>query len=265
LRAIPACLSTPKEKHLRVNPTERTLVAIATYNEIENLPSLTDEVFSHAPDVDLLVIDDNSPDGTGQWCDERAAADPRVRVIHRQGKLGLGTATIAGFRYAIEHGYDFILVMDADFSHHPRYLPAIRQGMCGDDGGKPVDVMVGSRYVRGGGVEGWPLTRHVMSRCVNAYARLLLGLSVRDCSGAFRCYRTEVLRTVDFDRMRSRGYSYLEELLWILKRHGARFGETPIVFVDRQQGQSKINLREAFAALWILFQLGLKNWCGGKP
>lgn len=245
-----------------MNENQRTLVAIATYNEIENLPTLVDEVFEHASDADVLIIDDGSPDGTGQWCDEKAESEPRLRVIHRPSKLGLGTATVAGFRYAMDRGYDFILVMDADFSHHPRYLPAIRGGM---EQGEGRDVMIGSRYVPGGGVEGWPFTRHVMSRCVNTYARLLLGLSVRDCSGAFRCYRTSVLRRIEFDSMLSRGYSYLEELLWLLKRHGARFGETPIVFVDRQQGQSKINPREAFAALWILFRLGLKNWFGGKP
>lgn len=237
-----------------------TLVVIATYNEIENLPELTDEVFRYAPDVDLLVVDDNSPDGTGRWCDQRAAEDDRVRVIHRSGKLGLGSATIAGMGYAIEHGYAYVLIMDADFSHHPRYIPGIRAGMDGVDDKSPVDVMIGSRYVKGGGVQGWPLGRRLMSRAINAYARCLLGLKIRDCSGAFRCFRTEVLRQVDFDRIRSTGYSFLEEILWHLKRVGARFGETPIVFVDRRQGQSKINMGEALAALWAIFRLGVRNW-----
>jgi dolichol-phosphate mannosyltransferase len=237
---------------------DRTLVTVATYNEIESLPKLVDEIFRVAPEVDLLVIDDNSPDGTGRWCDEKAAADPRVRCLHREGKLGLGTATIAGMRYAIEQGYRYVLNIDADFSHPPRYLPDLVAGMDPPDG-PPVDVMIGSRYVPGGGVEGWPWRRQFMSRGVNLYARWLLGLKAKDCSGAFRCYRTERLAKLDFDRVRSRGYSFQEEILWHLKRAGARFSETPIVFVDRTAGRSKINAREAIAALWIIFTLGVRN------
>ena len=237
----------------------KTLIVIATYNEIENLPRLAEEILQHAPDVDILVVDDNSPDGTGRWCDERVAASDHFHVIHREGKLGLGTATVAGLQFAIDKGYDLALVMDADFSHHPRYLPNLLAGMqgCGD---QAMDVVIGSRYVPGGGVEGWPVRRRVMSRCINWYARILLGLKTRDCSGAYRCYRTDMLRKVDFDQIRSRGYSFQEEFLWRLKRQGARFDETPIVFVDRQQGESKINLGEAFAALWVLLLLGIENW-----
>lgn len=240
---------------------DRTLVTVATYNEIENLPKLVEDIFQYAPDADLLVIDDNSPDGTGRWCDGRAAADPRVHCLHRPGKLGLGTATIAGMKYAIERGYRYVLNMDADFSHHPKYLPDLLAGMEPGDG-PAVDVMIGSRYIPGGGVEGWPLRRHLMSRGVNLYARSLLGLKPKDCSGAFRCYRVELLRRMDFDRIRSRGYSFQEEVLWRLKRLGARFAETPIVFVDRREGASKINSRESLAALWIILRLGLKNWVG---
>jgi dolichol-phosphate mannosyltransferase len=238
----------------------RTLVTIATYNEMENLPAVVEEVFAQAA-VEVLVIDDNSPDGTGQWCDGRAKEDPRVHCLHRPGKLGLGTATIAGMRWAIEHGYDQVLNMDADFSHHPRYLPAFLAGMDLPDG-EPVDVVIGSRYIPGGGVEGWPLRRHIMSRGINLVARLLLGLKPKDCSGAFRCYRTEILARLDFDAIRSRGYSFQEEILWHLKRLGARFAETPIVFVDRQRGASKIDTREAISSLWALFRLGLRNWFG---
>jgi dolichol-phosphate mannosyltransferase len=241
----------------------KTLVVVATYNEIENLPPLVDEIFRFLPAVDLLVVDDNSPDGTGQWCDERAAADPRVHCLHRAGKLGLGTAIIAGMKYAVEHGYRFMLNMDADFSHHPRYLPDFLAGM-EPPGGPPVDVMIGSRYIPGGGVEGWPLRRHVMSRGVNLYARWLLGLRPKDCSGAFRCYRVALLERLDFDAIRSRGYSFQEEILWHLKRLGARFGETPIVFVDRRAGSSKIDMRESLAALWIILGLGVRNVFGGR-
>jgi len=240
---------------------EKTLVTVATYNEMENLPDLVEQVFRIAPQVDLLVIDDNSPDGTGRWCDEKAADEPRLYCLHRPGKLGLGTATFEGMKYAIEHGYKFVLNMDADFSHQPKYLPEFLQAM--DPPSRPaVDVMIGSRYVSGGGIEGWTLTRHVMSRSVNFYARWLLGLKPKDCSGSFRCYRTELLEKLDFDSFRSRGYSYLEEILWRLKRAGARFAEIPIVFTDRERGSSKINAREAIAALWIIFVLGMQNWLG---
>lgn len=238
--------------------SEKTLVMTATYNEIENLPRLVEDVFQVAPDVEMLVIDDNSPDGTGAWCERQAAVDTRLHCLHRQGKLGLGTAIVAGMKYAIEHGYKYVLNMDADFSHHPRYLPAMIAGM-DSPGGKPVDVMIGSRYVPGGGVEGWPLKRHLMSRGVNLYARWLLWLAPKDCSGGYRCYRTATLANVNLDLIRSRGYSFQEEILWMLRRAGARFGETPIVFADRERGSSKINSKEAVNALRIIFGLGVKN------
>lgn len=241
--------------------TSDTLITIATYNEIENLPRLAEELFRVAPKTDLLVIDDNSPDGTGRWCDEQAAKDPRVHCVHRSGKLGLGTAIIAAMKYAIEHDYKYMLNMDADFSHHPRYVPNLLQGM-EDYHGQPVDVMIGSRYVAGGGTEGWPLKRRLMSKGVNVYARTLMGLRTRDCSGGYRCYRVEKLKKLDFDAIRSRGYSFQEEILWLLKRAGARFGETPIIFADRERGLSKINSKEAYSALGIIFRLGMKNWVG---
>jgi len=242
-------------------PANQTLVTVATYNEMENLPLLVDEIFRTVAEVDLLVIDDNSPDGTGDWCDRKGAEDYRVRCLHREGKLGLGTAIIAGMRYGIEQGYKYVLNMDADFSHHPRYLPDLLAGMEPIDA-PLIDVMIGSRYVPGGGVEGWPLRRHLMSRGVNCYARWLLGLKPKDCSGAFRCYRTELLAKLDFDAIRSRGYSFQEEVLWHLKRLGARFGETPITFVDRQRGVSKIDSKEAVAAMRIILRLGARNLFG---
>ena len=237
-----------------------TLVTLATYNEIENLPRLVDDIFAAASDIDILVIDDNSPDGTGAWCDRRAEIDPRLRCLHRAGKLGLGTATIAGMRYAIEHDYRYVLNMDADFSHHPRHVSALLAGMEGRGAKPAADVMIGSRYIRGGAIEGWPFRRLLMSRGVNAYARLLLGLSARDCSGAFRCYRTSLLAKVDFDKVRSRGYSFQEEILWHLKRLGARIEETPITFADRRRGVSKIDSGEAWAALRVISALGARNW-----
>ncbi len=238
------------------SPRAKVLVTVATYNEMENLPELVEEIFHYLPDIDLLVIDDNSPDGTGRWCDERSQLDGRLHCLHRTGKLGLGTAIVAGMRYGLQHGYEHVVNMDADFSHHPRYLPDMVARMLVPGG---PDVMIGSRYVAGGGVEGWPLRRRLMSWGVNLYARCLLGLKPHDCSGAFRCYRASLLEKIDFDKVRSRGYSFQEEILWHAKRQGARFAETPIIFADRTRGESKINLSEAFSALWIILRLGLKN------
>jgi dolichol-phosphate mannosyltransferase len=239
----------------------KTLVTVATYNEMENLPRLAEEIFRYLPEADLLVIDDNSPDGTGKWCDQKQAEDPRVACLHRTGKLGLGAAIVAGMKYGVQNGYRYVLNMDADFSHQPQYLPALVAGM-EPPGGPPVDVAIGSRYIAGGGVEGWPIKRQLMSRAVNLYARCLLGLRSKDCSGSFRCYRASTLARLDFDAVRSRGYSFQEEILWHLKRAGARFVETPIVFLERQRGVSKIHSGEALAALRILFALGVRNWLG---
>jgi dolichol-phosphate mannosyltransferase len=253
---MPATLTAPLPISVTERRPLRTLVTVATYNEIDNLPDLVEAVLAVAPDAEILVIDDNSPDGTGGWCDSRAKDEPRLHCLHRSGKLGLGTATIAGMQYAIEHGYDSVLNMDADFSHHPRYIPAILDAI------DRADVVIGSRYCPGGGVKDWPLARRFMSWAVNTYARLLLGLAPRDTSGAFRCYRTSLLIKLDFAAIQSRGYSFQEEILWRLKRLGARMVETPIVFADRERGQSKINRGEALDALRILFRLGLTNWLG---
>jgi dolichol-phosphate mannosyltransferase len=231
----------------------RLLVTLCTYNERENLPRLIPEVHRHAPDADVLVIDDASPDGTGQLADELAASDPRIRVLHRAGKLGLGTAKLAGFRHAIERGYDFLINLDADFSHHPRYLPALRETM------SRADVGIGSRYVPGGGAVHWSWKRRLMSRAINAYARFWLRLKTRDNSGSFRCYRVAKLREVDLDRVRARGYAFQEEILYRCRRIGCRFEETPIVFEDRRYGRSKINWKETLAALWIILRLGVEN------
>jgi dolichol-phosphate mannosyltransferase len=229
------------------------LVTLATYNERENLADLVQAILEVKGDLEVLVIDDNSPDGTGELADQLALADSRVHVLHRPGKLGLGTATIAGMRYAIEHGYRFVLNMDADFSHHPRYIPNLLAGMT------DYDVMIGSRYVAGGGVPGWPLKRRLMSKTVNAYARLLLGIPAQDTSGAFRCHRVECLKRIDFDRILSRGYSFQEEMLYLCKRAGCRIGETAIVFQDRARGLSKINRAEAMAAIGIILRLGIRR------
>ena len=230
---------------------QRVLVTLATYNERENIPPLVDAIFEVGPEYDVLIIDDNSPDGTGAQADQMADQDERIHVIHRSGKLGLGTAIISGMRYAIEQQYDLLLNMDADFSHHPRHIPAIVAGM------DQHDVMIGSRYVAGGGVSGWPLKRRIMSKAVGAYTRWLLGIPARDTSGAFRCYRVASLARIDFDRVLSRGYSFQQEILYWCRREGCRIGETAIVFEDRRYGSSKINSLEAAAAAIVIMRLAL--------
>lgn len=229
----------------------RLLITLCTYNERENLPLLIPEILAQLPWAEILVIDDNSPDGTGQLADDIAASDPRVHVLHRAGKLGLGTATLAGFQYAIDHDYEFVLNMDADFSHHPRHLPALVALM------DRCDVAIGSRYVPGGQAVGWTLKRHFMSRGINLYARWLLWLRTRDNSGSYRCYRVAKLNELDFSKVRARGYAFQEEILYLCRRINCRFEETPIVFEDRRLGQSKINYKEVLAALWVIFRLGI--------
>lgn len=236
--------------------SEKLLITLCTYNERENLPKLISEIHAHVPSAEVLVIDDNSPDGTGQQAEELAGRDARVHVLHRAGKLGLGTATVAGFRFAIEHGYTQVLNMDADFSHHPRHLPALLEGL------SRVDVSIGSRYVPGGGVVGWKWHRHLMSRGINFYARWLLGLKTRDNSGSYRAYRVAKLAQIDWSRIRARGYAFQEELLYRCRAVGCTFEETPITFEDRRFGQSKINWKESVSALWVIFRLALDRLCG---
>jgi dolichol-phosphate mannosyltransferase len=229
----------------------RVLVAMATYNEHDNLAPLVREILQVVPFADVLVIDDNSPDGTGRLADELASADARVHVLHRAGKLGLGTAILAAMRYALEHGFDLLVNMDADFSHHPRYLPALLAGM------KQHDLMIGSRYVPGGGTLNWPLSRRLMSGSINGLVRLLLRIRARDTSGGYRCYRVALLRRTNLDNLLSRGYSFQEEVLYRCRKAGCRIGETPIIFEDRRAGASKVNLWEAVRSIAVILWLGL--------
>ena len=235
----------------------KLLVSLATYNEKDNLRPLVDEIRVYAPDSSILIIDDNSPDGTGAIADEIQMSLPNIHVIHRAGKLGLGTAVLTGMRFAIDHDYDFFLNMDADFSHPPRFIPAIVAGM------DKYDVTIGSRYVPGGGVEGeFNLKRKFMSTGINLYARMLLGLRTKDNSGSYRCYRVSKLAQIDLDEVRSRGYSFMEEILFWCKTVDCRMGETPILFENRRAGYSKINSGEAIKALQIILQLGTARLLG---
>lgn len=242
----------------RVPADVRLLVSLATYNEAGNLAELVAAVRAVAPTATILVIDDNSPDGTGALAERLKAADDRVDVMHRPGKLGLGTAVMAGMKYAIERKFDYVLNLDADFSHPPRYIPALVAGMADHD------VMIGSRYVPGGGIAGdqFDWKRKLMSGGINWYARTTLGLTARDTSGSYRCYRVSKLARIDFDRVRSRGYSFMEEILFRCQQVGCRIGETPIVFENRRAGVSKINKGEAIRALAIMARIGADRVLG---
>ena len=232
-------------------PDPRTLVQLCTYNERDNLAPLVAEIRAVLPEADILVVDDSSPDGTGELADELTAADPAVHVLHRDSKAGLGAAIVAGLQWGLSHNYDRLINLDADFSHPTRFLPA----MLAASGERT--VAVASRYVPGGRIEGWGPLRHFMSRGINAYARLLLGLPTRDCSGSYRCYPAAILRRLDFGLVRSRGYAFQEEILYRCRKAGASFEEVPIVFEERRAGESKITLKEATSALHIIARLAL--------
>ena len=235
---------------------ERLLVTIATYNEADNILRLIEAIHGVCGHADVLVIDDNSPDGTGKLVDELAAKDTRVHALHRPGKLGLGTASLAAMHYAMDNNYDFMLNVDADFSHPPRYIPSLLAGM------KDHDVMIGSRYVPGGGTVDWPTSRRLISKTVNKYVRTILRMPVRDASGAFRCYRVSMLRKAELEKVRSRGYSFQQEVLFRCHRAGARIGEHPIVFENRKAGTSKVNLKESVRSVAMLTWLGMRAVVG---
>ncbi len=237
------------------------LITLCTYNEAENLPRLLGELRSVLPQGDILIIDDDSPDGTGKIADEKAAADSHIRVVHRKGERGLGSATLKAFQLSLERNYDLLINMDADFSHPPRYIPALIDALQTEQ----ADVAVGSRYVPGGKIVGWPLKRHLMSRCINIWSRIFLGLKARDCSGSYRCYRCSMLRKIDFSRFRSRGYSVQEELLFRCAQVGAKIVESPIVFEERRLGDSKINMKEAIRAVFVILRCGLERFRTNKP
>ncbi len=229
----------------------KAVAAIATYNEAENIERLIHAVLAAGLGLEVLVIDDNSPDGTGRIAESLAAETSLVHVIHRPGKLGLGTATLEAVRFAVHGAYDVLITMDADFSHDPKYLPAILARI------EDCDVVVGSRYVHGGGVVNWPIARRLSSFLVNLYCSVVFRLDVHDYSGAYRAYRRWVLEEILSQTFISRGYSFQEEMLARCARAGARLSEVPIVFVDRNLGTTKANYAEMLRSGFTLLRLGL--------
>jgi len=224
----------------------KSLIVIPTYNERDNISGLLDEVLQRVPTTDLLVIDDNSPDGTGQLVDELASRDQRIHTLHRPGKLGLGTAYVRGFQYAIEHDYDLVFEMDADYSHDPKYLPNFLRAA------ENADLVIGSRYIKGGGTPNWSALRKFISGGGNIFARAVLGIPIHDCTSGFRCYRTAALQALNLDAIHAQGYAFQVELAYNFWKSGYRIREVPIIFVDRRVGKSKMSRKifiEAF--LWV--------------
>ena len=232
---------------------ERALVVVPTYNEAMNLPVIVPQILGQEPRIDVLVVDDNSPDGTGQMADAMAAAEPRIHVLHRPGKGGLGKAYLAGFRWALEHDYEFVFEMDADFSHDPKFLSVFLEAA------KHADLVIGSRYKTGVNVINWPISRLLLSIGANQYARWVTGLPIVDSTGGFKCFRRRVLEAIDFERVRSNGYSFQIEMTFRAWKKGFRLVEIPIVFTDRVEGQSKMNKRIVREAIWMVWWLRLKS------
>jgi dolichol-phosphate mannosyltransferase len=235
-------------------PNQPMIVLILpTYNECDNLPLMVAAIQALPDPIHLLIVDDNSPDGTGALADALAAASPRMQVIHRSGKLGLGTAYTTGFQTALAQNADLIITMDADFSHDPKYLPALLEAS------RRFDVAIGSRYIPSGGVRDWGPERRALSRGANAIAHRVLGLKARDCTAGFRCYRRAVLEAIDPASIRAEGYSYLIEMLFRCQRAGFSIGETPIIFADRKLGSSKISQTELIKAGFTVLRLACRR------
>ena len=236
---------------------ETALVVVPTYNESMNLPQIVPQILAQDPRIEVLVVDDNSPDGTGRMADEMARANPRVHVLHRPGKQGLGTAYLAGFRWALERPYEFIFEMDADFSHDPAHLKEFLKAAEG------ADLVLGSRYLAGRvTVVNWPMGRLLLSYFANVYARWVTGLRIWDLTGGFKCFRRRVLEAIDLSQVRSNGYAFQIEMSVRAWRKKFRLAEVPIVFVDRTEGQSKMHGGIVREAVWMVPRLRLMGWFG---
>jgi dolichol-phosphate mannosyltransferase len=226
------------------------VACIPTYNERENLQAITEAVLTSDPRLEVLIVDDNSPDGTGDLADRLAAGDERIHVLHRPQKQGLGRAYLDAFRWALSRPYQYLLEMDADFSHHPKYLPQLL-----NEAERGTDLVLGSRYVPGGGTLNWGRVRQMISRGGSLYARIALGIPIRDLTGGFKCFRRGVLESIDLDAVRSNGYAFQIELTYRALQKGFRVKEVPIVFEDRRVGQSKMSRTIFFEALMMVWKL----------
>ena len=241
----------------------QTLVVVPTYNERENLPPLVQRILALPTPVDMLVVDDNSPDGTGKLADEMAAKYPAVNVLHRRGKNGLGRAYIGGFKWALERGYEFVFELDGDFSHNPDDIPMFLEAA------RNADLVLGSRYLNGIRIINWPLRRLMLSKCAATYVALITGMPITDPTGGYKCFRRRALMALNLDEVRSNGYSFQIEMTHKLWRQGMKIVEVPIVFTERFHGHSKISgniIREALIMVWRLwFQNGMRRTPKSPP
>ncbi len=231
----------------------KTLIIVPTYNELENIRRLLPELMALGPDIRVLVVDDNSPDGTGKLADELAAENERISVLHRPGKLGLGSAYVAGFKHAIRQDVDCVFEMDADFSHDPAMIPEFIEEIAS------CDVVIGSRYISGINVVNWPMSRLLLSYFANIYTRLVTGMTIRDTTSGYKCFRREVLEHIELDEVRSDGYAFQIEMNFRCWRKGYRLREIPIIFVDRRSGTSKLSRGVINEAVWIVWWLRLQR------
>lgn len=251
--------TTPELVDILADSPMKTLIIIPTYNELENLRPLLKEVFTYASETDVLIVDDNSPDGTGKLADELYEEDGHIHVLHRPGKLGLGTAYIAGFKYALKHDYDAAFEMDADFSHDPRYLPDFLKAI------EQADLVIGSRYIPGGDTPNWSIMRRLISGSGNIFARFMLGIPVHDCTAGFRCYRREVLQSIDLDTVQSQGYAFQVEMAYRVMKQGFKIVETPIIFMDRRVGKSKMSRKIIIEAFSYVLRTRFSRQKPGRP
>jgi dolichol-phosphate mannosyltransferase len=239
--------------------SQKTLVVVPTYNERDNLPKVVECLLNLPVQVEMLVVDDNSPDGTGKLADEFAAKHPQVHVLHRQEKNGLGRAYCAGFAWALQRDYEFIMEMDADFSHNPNDIPAFLKAA------EDADLVIGSRYAKGIRVINWPLRRLLLSMGAGMYVRVITGLPLSDPTGGYKCFRRKTLQSINLDAVRSNGYSFQIEMSHKIWRQGLRIAEVPIIFTDRFQGTSKMSSNIVYEAVWMVWRLLFQNGLRRSP
>lgn len=236
--------------------SQKSLIIIPTYNELDNVKMLIPDILGRYKNMDVLIVDDNSPDGTGDYVEELTKTSERVKLIRREKKLGLGTAYVAGFKYALKSDYDFVFEMDADYSHDPKEIKNFLRAI------EKYDLIIGSRYLSGVNVVHWPMRRLMLSYFANYYTRVVTGLPIRDATGGFKCFRRKVLEEINFDNVRSNGYAFQIEITFKAWKKGFNIGEIPIIFIDRTQGDSKMSKKIVREAILMVWKLRLRSMLG---